>query len=78
MTRKHWFWIGWALYVIASLIKYPPWEYGWQSVAIALGFGLAIILFSRFFKKLEDRLQAGEARFDSETGKQLPPYEDAR
>ncbi|MEM6908913.1 MAG: hypothetical protein AAF494_09560 [Pseudomonadota bacterium] len=64
--------------MIATLIKYPPWEHGWTNPIIGLGFGFAIILFSGFFQRLEERLDVGEARFDSETGKQLPPYKNGK
>ncbi|MEO1047468.1 MAG: hypothetical protein AAFW59_03980 [Pseudomonadota bacterium] len=78
MTRRLWFLIGWVLYMGATLIKYPPWEHGWANPAIGVGYGLAVLLFSSSFLKLERRLGVGEARFDSETGKPLPPYEDGQ
>jgi hypothetical protein len=76
VSRKAWALIGWAIYMVANLIQYPPWEHGWTNVVIGLGFGFAILGFGAFFQKLEDRLDVGEARFDSETGKQLSPYRD--
>lgn len=78
VSRKTWALIGWAMFMVAWTIKYPPWERGWTNALIGLGFGLALLVFGSFFRKLEQRLDVGEARFDSETGKQLPPYQDPK
>lgn len=79
VTRNRWFHLGWLIFMVAMLMQSAPWEGDWGTrdviaMLIAVGFYLAIILFHGFFLKLEDRLDVGEARFDSKTRKLLPPY----
>ncbi|MEM9084499.1 MAG: hypothetical protein AAGB23_01085 [Pseudomonadota bacterium] len=78
VRRIHWFYIGWTLYMGATLIKFPPWEHGWHNVFIGLGVYLPIALIGHGSDVIGRRYNIGEARFDSETGKPLPPYEDGQ
>ncbi|MEM6494113.1 MAG: hypothetical protein AAF650_07000 [Pseudomonadota bacterium] len=70
------FYIGWLIFMIATTISRPPWEHGWTLFIICLAIGIAVDVLSRWLDRNGIGLDAGEARFDSETGKPLPPYKD--
>lgn len=78
VKRAHWLYLGWVLFMAGMVMKSPPWEGGWMNVLIGLGMGLGIPALSHAVERLERNLDVGEARFDSETGKQLPPYRDEK
>ena len=77
MVKRHYFlFAGWVLLMIGMTINNPPWEHGWTNVWIGVGVGLVIAILSQVSDRFGRHLDIGEARFDSETGKQLPPYKD--
>ena len=78
------FWIGFWIMQIALLLKFRPWEHGWEGSFIGLGFTLgflAVMYGVRVLGKkldLEKKYSIGEARFNSRTGKVLKPDEPNR
>ena len=78
MKRVHWYYIGWAIFMVGMIMRNPPWEQGWLNVWIGLGVGVAIAILSHVSERFGRDLDIGEARFDSETGKQLPAYKDEK
>ena len=73
VKRVYWFYIGWAMVMAGMVMRDPPSKDGWMNVLIWLGVGLAISILSYIFEGIGQNPNIGEARFDSETGKQLPP-----
>ncbi len=76
MSKKVWTWIGWALLTLGLLLNVKPWENGWGAAISILPYVIAFMVLMLGLTRLDkhfDKRGIGEARFDSETGKQLPP-----
>ncbi len=64
-------WVGWLVW---WTIDVRPWEWGWRKWLIMIGAAIGILVIALLFEALdrfEKRKGIGEARFDSETGKQI-------
>ena len=64
----------WAIYVAFIALYIRPWATGWSSTFYGLAIALAVTALFHILDFFAAKPGIGEARFDSETSKLLPPF----